>query len=119
MKKFFISLGIVISCVSLYAFDAYKKTNNDAVPVECDICCIDEELVGWTYYTKCKLYYKKNGEWLYYGTYPVYFNHSDNNDGCNQWVRFSETGFSPAEYHGNKRIKWSRRVQWQGVYFYF
>ena len=46
-------------------------------------------------------YYKQNGEWLCYGTYPIYFNHSDNKDGCNQWVRFSKTGFSPAEYHGN------------------
>ena len=119
MKKFFISLAIIVSSLYLYASDACKKTNTEGVLVECGVRNTDEDLVGWTYYTECNLYYKQNGEWLCYGTYPIYFNHSVNKDGCNQWVRFSKTGFSPAEYHGNKRIKWSRRVQWQGVYFYF
>lgn len=29
MKKLFVSLGIIVSCLSLYASDVCKKTNND------------------------------------------------------------------------------------------
>ena len=111
-------MGIIVTCLSLYAFNSYKIAYNNEASNK--VCNTDDDLdSGWMYYTKCKLYYKKNGEWLYYGTYPVYFNSYDTEDGCNQWVRFSKTRLSPAEYHGNKKIKWSRRVQWKGVYYYF
>lgn len=73
----------------------------------------------FAFYTNAKLYYKEGGSWKYYGTYPVYFNRADKEDGCNQWVRFGEYSWSPAEYHGNKRLQWPRRVKWQGVYLYF
>lgn len=78
-----------------------------------------EDLVGWTYYNMFDLYYQQDGVWYHYGKFPVYFNHSDTEDGCNQWVRFTEYHFMPASYHGNKKIKWTRRVMYQGVYFYF
>ena len=118
MKKIFIVCSIVLSTLGVFAVcnaktTSYNITSSNYMLNESD------DLEGWTFYMNCKLYYKEDGEWLYYGTFPVYFNRADNKDGCNQWVRFSETGFSPAVYHGNKSLKWPRRVQWQGVYFYF
>ena len=71
------------------------------------------------FYANAKLYYKDGGRWKYYGTYPVYSNPADNEDGCNLWVRFSKYSFMPVSYHRKNNIEWPHRVMYQGVYYYF
>ena len=121
-KLLFMKRLFLVCTIALLTFGAFSvvgaetKSTSATESMELDK---STDLRGWTFYANCKLYYKVDGEWYYYGTYPVYFNNSDNKDGCNQWVRFEETGFSPAVYHDNKRIKWPRRVQWRGVQYYF
>lgn len=122
MKKFII-ITVIICSISFInnaiAFSTNEPSITNIEEPSYNESSLNEELEGWSFYINAKLYYKEGGVWKYYGTYPVYFNRADNNDDCNQWVRFSKYCFLPAEYHYNRNIELPRRVKYQGVYFYF
>lgn len=123
MKKAILTICLI--CLSICLYDGQANTiveqptslNNQTTNNNTNQSA--EELEGWTFHTNAKLYYKEGGRWKYFGTYPVYFNHADNDDGCNQWVRFTTYHFMPATYHDNDDLEWPRRVRYQGIYFYF